>query len=82
LIRDTKIGTRHERQEKEAEMEGEAVIADDDDEGDEEEEDEGAEREREREEREEFGMAWLEATIEDIALDIDAVDDHVAEIDV
>jgi hypothetical protein len=75
LIRDTRIGTRHERQEKEAELEGEAVIADEeeeeDDEDEEEEEDKGAREIIAHEERSMIGQAWLEENRDDIgALDV------------
>lgn len=65
LIRDTRIGTRHERQEKEAELAGAALLEDN---MEEESEDEGGEDEDaiDLDENDDIGLAWLEANIDKI----------------
>jgi hypothetical protein len=65
LIRDTRIGTRHEREEKEAEMEGAALMADEDEV--ESEDEEGDEVDAEiREGNDDIGLAWLQANEEEL----------------
>jgi hypothetical protein len=65
LIRDTRIGTSHEREEKEAEMEGAALMADEDEV--ESEDEEGDEVDAEiREGNDDIGLSWLQANEEEL----------------